>query len=100
MISMRADTDCIARRLRVGSYGSEVATTRRRNIADHQRLAIADEYVHRVVVGLDHADVHMRRQLVDHAIALVEQVVRRLAGLRLAVGDLIVQLGDAAAPAT
>ena len=48
--------------------------------AEHQRLAIADEDVERAIAFGDHGDAHLGGQLVDELVALIEQIVGRLAG--------------------
>ena len=48
----------------------------RRVDAEHQRLAIADEYVERRIAFGDHGNADLARQLVDERVALVEQIVR------------------------
>src|SRR5690606_24727303 len=63
----RLHRQSLARRIvRIGSrhHASRI-------VAHHQRLTVADEYVHLVVVGGDDADVHMLRQFIQQAIALV-----------------------------
>jgi hypothetical protein len=63
--------------------------------AEHQRLAVADEYVDRAGAFGDRGHAHLGGDLVDQAVALVEQVVRRLAGILGGNGDFAVETGDA-----
>ena len=63
----------------------------RRLRAEHQRLAIADEYVERRIAFGDDGNADLGRQLVDERIALIEQVVGRLAALLDGDGDVAVE---------
>ncbi len=63
--------------------------------AQHQRLAGADEHIQRGLAFGDHADAHLRGKLVDERVALIEQVVGRMAGLLNGSGDVAVQARDA-----
>ena len=67
--------------------------------AEHQRLAGADENVERGFAFGDHGHADLGGQLVDELVALIEQVVGRLAGLLDGHGDVAVEARDAAAPA-
>ena len=62
--------------------------------AEHQRLAIADEYIECRIAFGDDGNAHLARQLVDERIALVEQVVGRLAALMERGRNFAVEPGD------
>jgi hypothetical protein len=66
--------------------------------AQHQALAAGHEHRQRAVVGLHRAHLHVLAQVGQRQVALVEQVVRRVAQA-LDGGDALVELGDAAWPA-
>ena len=81
---------------RVESNGSCTVVSWLHVRAEHQRLAAADEHVDGAAVLLHGVDGNLLRQLVEQAVALIEQVVRRLpAGAGDARGDLVVQPRDA-----
>ena len=60
----------------------------------HQRLPAADEQAQRTIAGRNRADLHLLAQLAQHLVALVQQVVGRVART-LGRGDLRVQVGEA-----
>ena len=64
-------------------------------VPEHQRLAGADEHIQRGLAFGDHGDAHLRRKLVDELVALIEQVVGRMAGLLNGSGNVAVQARDA-----
>jgi hypothetical protein len=80
------DARCVERIGRRGERG--------RLVAEHERLARADEDVQRTVVLGHRADGYPGRQLVDQQVALVEQVVRRLPRATHRSDDLLVEVGD------
>ncbi len=64
--------------------------------AEHERLAVADEHVHRAAVLLHGVDRHLLRELIEQLIALIHQIVRRLtAGTGKARLDVRVDIRDA-----
>ncbi len=66
--------------------------------AQHQALAAGDEHRQAAVVGLHRAQLQLLAQVGQRLVALVEQVVRRMAQAQHR-GDALVQLGNAARPA-
>ena len=77
-----ADADLHLRRIEGVGHRDQ----RRRVAAEHQLLAAAEEDADRAVVGRERRHLHELRQLADRPVALVEQVVRLVAGA-LDVGD-------------
>ena len=79
-----------SRRRRVGRDGE-----RARLVAEHQRGAAADDQIERAVAPGERPHVEVRGQVLDQAIALVEQVVRAVgAASSVARDDAPVQVGD------
>ena len=61
-------------------------------VLQHQRLAVADEDVHRAIAVGGGRDAHQLRQIRHQLIALIEQIIRRLAAaVCRAHDDLLVQ---------
>ncbi len=75
---------------RIGGCGQ-----RRGGGAEHQRLAVADEDVQRRVAFGDGRHAHLAGELVDEQVALVEQVVGRVAGVLHRHRDVAIQARDA-----
>lgn len=81
------------RAARIGGRGNRLHVIRIRT--HHQRLAVADEDVVGTTVLHHHLGAHQFGQLGDGLVALVEQVVGRLAAGRGGhAGDFLVQVGD------
>ncbi len=66
-----------------------------RGAAGHQRLSGADVHVERAIALPGGIDRHVLAELIDQAVALVHQIVRRLAAGETG-GNLPVEGGDAA----
>jgi hypothetical protein len=63
-------------------------------VAEHEALAAGDEHAERAVVGRDGRELHVLAQLRDDPVALVQQVVGRVAAAQ-GRRDLLIQLRDA-----
>src|SRR5947209_7708982 len=61
--------------------------------AEYELLSTGHEDAHGAVVGRDGRDLHVLAEVLDRRVALVEQVVGRLAGAA-AVRDLVVEARD------